>query len=93
MDVLRAPLASVVKLNVDGSVIFYDGYGGLLRDSNGSWIFGFSRSKPSYDVLRMKFLAIMKDLQFAWESSHQNIICGTDSLDGFMAVSDFTFHQ
>jgi ribonuclease HI len=50
-----------VALNVDGTSYGnpgITGYGGLIRDHNGSWIIGFSGPVSFVDSLEVELLAI-----------------------------------
>lgn len=57
-----------MKVNVDKSVsgvMAKAGYGGLLRDKDGSWSIGFSGSLGSADVIMAELKAIQTGLWLA----------------------------
>ncbi|VVA36557.1 PREDICTED: ribonuclease [Prunus dulcis] len=63
-----APLPSVCKINIDGSRINFSGLigiGGLLRDSCGSWIKGFSVNLGYGSIIE----AGLWGLNMAWDAS------------------------
>ena len=89
------PATGMLKLNVDGSVfasLSRAGVGGIIRDHSGSWIAGFSGFVTSCDILQVEILAILHGLAFAWRIGTRNLICETDSLEAFRAVTTPSFH-
>ncbi|WJX25711.1 hypothetical protein P8452_14727 [Trifolium repens] len=69
-------------LNVDGSSLGNpgpSGFGGVLRHSNGDWIFGFAGTVGISSVLHVELLAIYYGLKAAWDQGYRNIICYSDS--------------
>ncbi|KAJ1376124.1 Ribonuclease H-like superfamily [Sesbania bispinosa] len=85
------PPASFSKLNVDGSfnpVSRAMGIGGVLRDSDGHWIRGFSDHRAYGNILEAKLLALQVGLQYAWEQNHRYILCETDSLEVIHLLKD-----
>jgi ribonuclease HI len=74
--------ASATILNVDGSSLGnpgLSGFGGVLRHSNGDWLFGFAGTVGISTILHVELLAIYHGLQVAWDQGHRNIICYSDS--------------
>lgn len=58
------PIPSYYKLNVDGS--FGDGstaFGGVLRDEQGNWVWGFADNSNMQSVLAAELLALRTGLQ------------------------------
>jgi ribonuclease HI len=69
-------------LNVDGSSLGNpgpSGFGGVLRHSNGDWIFGFAGTVGISSVLHVELLAIYYGFKVAWDQGYRNIICYSDS--------------
>ncbi|KAJ1406818.1 Ribonuclease H domain [Sesbania bispinosa] len=85
------PPAGFSKLNVDGSfnpVSRAMGIGGVLRESDGNWLWGFSDHRAYGSVLEAELLAIQVGLQFAWEQNHRCVLCETDSLEVIHLLND-----
>ncbi|GLT67725.1 hypothetical protein SLA2020_400120 [Shorea laevis] len=77
------PPSGFVKINVDGSTRGTPGEsaaGGLCRDSNGDWIFGFTQHLGMGYAIRAELFAIWKGLTLAWEKGYRKVIIETDSL-------------
>ncbi|KAJ1415701.1 Ribonuclease H-like superfamily [Sesbania bispinosa] len=65
-----------MKLNIDGSFNHSTGsiaIGGVLRDSNSFWHWGFSAQGGLGNILEAKFLALKTGLQYAWEKKHWEV--------------------
>ncbi|KAJ1402685.1 Ribonuclease H domain [Sesbania bispinosa] len=76
------PHAGWFKFNVDGSLWNGGGaatYGGVLRDSSGTWIFGFSRHIGTTTALRAELWGIRSALEIAWEKGVKHILLESDS--------------
>ncbi|KAK4268336.1 hypothetical protein QN277_025008 [Acacia crassicarpa] len=85
----EAPPCGTCKINVDGSFITKSreaGIGGLIRNSNGQWIFGFSEPVKVETILHVELLAIKKGLELAWNKGCRNVICETDSKDSLKLI-------
>jgi ribonuclease HI len=71
-------------LNVDGSCIgspSRTGFGGLIRNSAGFYLMGFSGSLPSSsDILEAELTAILHGLTIAKDMEFVELICYSDSL-------------
>ncbi|KAJ1406362.1 Ribonuclease H-like superfamily [Sesbania bispinosa] len=66
--------------------------GGILRDSLGSWVGGFSSKEGMGSVLESELLAVQRGLHFAWERGATHVICETDSIEVFLLIqSDSSF--
>jgi ribonuclease HI len=75
-----AGLATV--LNVDGSSLGIpgsSGFGGVLRHSDGSWLYGFAGHVGISSILHAELLALYYGLSAAWEKDYRHIICYSDS--------------
>jgi len=74
-----AGLATV--LNVDGSSLGNlgsSGFGGVLRHSDGSWLYGFAGHIGISSILHAELLALYYGLRVAWEKDYRYIICYSD---------------
>ncbi|GLT78653.1 hypothetical protein SLA2020_501810 [Shorea laevis] len=77
------PPPGYVKINVDGSARGTPGAsaaGGVCRDSNGDWCFGFTQQLGMGIAIRAELYALWKGLQLAWEKGYKKVIIETDSL-------------
>ncbi|KAJ1379513.1 Ribonuclease H domain [Sesbania bispinosa] len=80
----QAPPAGYVKLNLDGSfspVVGVMGSGGVVRDSVGHWLWGFTGCHEQGSALLAELLAFKVGLTIAWEKDYRKIICVSDSLE------------
>ena len=84
------PERGFVKLNVDGSALGtseHSAAGGLCRDSNGEWCFGFTSRLGPGIALHAELQAIKFGLQIAWDRGFRKILLESDSL---LAVTKLT---
>jgi len=66
---------------------FRSGFGGgVLRDSDGTWLCGFSRFIGISDNLHAELLAIMHGLKLSWDKGHRNVICYSDSFHAIKLI-------
>lgn len=85
-------------LNVDGSYLgtpTQAGYGGIIRNSAGFYITGFSSYlAASTDILFAELSAIHRDLLLAVESDYEEMVCYSDSMLSIKVVTeqDSNFH-
>lgn len=91
------PSLEVIKIKVDYSVSGASsraGFGGLLRDSNGEWIVGFSGSVGNAPILLVELKVIHQGFILAWHKDFRNIICESDCLEVVRLVNSGTkaFH-
>lgn len=89
------PAEHQVALNVDGSSYGNPGragYGGLLRDHNGSWIIGFSGPVSFADSLEVELLAINNGLILAWNLGFRDVSCRSDCMNALSMIQDPSFH-
>ena len=78
-----APTEPFIKLNKDGSSLDNPGMArvrGLLRDSSGLWISGFSLSMGITTNNRAKLGAVHQGLMLAWELGFKFIHLDIDSM-------------
>ncbi|PNX73497.1 ribonuclease H [Trifolium pratense] len=76
------PIEGTIKVNVDGSSFNNpgrSGFGGVLRDSNGNWLLGFSGFIGISTSLCAELHAILNGLKIAQAEGFRNIIIESDS--------------
>ncbi|KAH1056309.1 hypothetical protein J1N35_034374 [Gossypium stocksii] len=64
------PETSWIKLNSDGAVSTIGqsaSIGGVLRDSNANWFWGYTMSFDKESVFKVETRAMLEDLFIAWE--------------------------
>ncbi|KAJ1408150.1 Ribonuclease H domain [Sesbania bispinosa] len=77
----RAPLDDQIAINTDGSVNQHGtGFGGILRNANGSWIKGFYGHLHNSDILCAELHAVWKGLELCWRLNFRNVLCLSDFL-------------
>ena len=70
------------KLNTDASIINgHTGAGGILWESNGNWIQGFSKPLGTTTVLMAELWALREGLRMARQFNIHNLIVNVDSSD------------
>ncbi|EEF38773.1 conserved hypothetical protein [Ricinus communis] len=79
------PSLGRVKVNIDGSVKLINGLasaGGLIRNTEGSWLFGFTHKLGSCSPLGAEFWGVLDGLRLAWDKGtkapiarHWSITC------------------
>lgn len=70
------------KCNVDGSSKedgSSAGCGGVIRDTNGLWVSGFTMTLVAMDGLSAELWSIAAVLNHAWDSGHRRICLASDS--------------
>ncbi|WJX23886.1 hypothetical protein P8452_13068 [Trifolium repens] len=78
----KSPQEGWVKLNCDGSQndrASLAGCGGLLRDSNGKWIKGYSRKIGSCDALHAEMWGMYLGMDLAWRQGITHLHVESDS--------------
>ncbi|KAI4313589.1 hypothetical protein L6164_026554 [Bauhinia variegata] len=71
-----------VKCNVDGSFLPDNssaGCGGVCRDAQGKWLYGFAQRIDYYDNTKAETFAIYKGLAEAWRLDYKKVIIESDS--------------
>lgn len=86
-----------VILNVDGSSLGNPGpagFGGLARNPDGGWIFGFTGHIGFSEVLA-ELLGIYNGLKLVWERRHRKVLYYIDSLNAKILIfeHDTTYHR
>ena len=63
----KAPIWSCISLNTDGAMkgSGYAGVGGLIRDSNGNWLMGFTVNLGMCSVLSAELWGLLHGLRVA----------------------------
>ncbi|KAF7845080.1 ribonuclease H [Senna tora] len=80
----KKPEDGWVKVNTDGAVCresSLGGCGGIIRDTNGDWIKGFSLKLGLANPLSAEFWSIAEGLKLAWQLGFNKVILENDSLD------------
>ncbi|KAL4319850.1 hypothetical protein GQ457_18G018210 [Hibiscus cannabinus] len=78
------PTLGWIKLNVDGAMDLRDGsatIGGVIRDDQGNWIFGFLKSVGICSVLTTELWAILVGLRHVWRLGFRKIEVETDNVE------------
>ncbi|KAK2458793.1 hypothetical protein QL285_005909 [Trifolium repens] len=78
-------------LNVDGSSIGnpgVSGFGGLIRNSNGAWVHGFSGNIGFSNILHAELLALYHGLLLASELDIRDLQCYSDSKTVIILTTD-----
>ncbi|KAL5763547.1 hypothetical protein ACOSP7_019811 [Xanthoceras sorbifolium] len=83
-ELWKPPEEGETKINVDGGRDTVTGTiytGGVLRNSRGSWLGGFSSNKGIGSVLEAELWAALEGLHLAWSSGYRSVILESDSAD------------
>lgn len=78
-------------LNVDGSSFGNpcpSGFGGVLRQPNGSLINGFAGSVGVSTILHVELLALYHGSKIAWDRGIRDLVCYSDSTLAIQLVMD-----
>ncbi|MBA0811098.1 hypothetical protein Gohar_003029 [Gossypium harknessii] len=65
-----------IKLNMDGAVSptrSYASIGGVFRDENGTWLYGFSMKLGDDTVFKVEARAILEGLNLAWDKGFRKL--------------------
>lgn len=84
------PPDTAVKVNVDGSSFGnpgQSGFGGVIRDSTGTWHLGFSGSCGYTTNLNAELHAIYHGLRLAWNNGFRKVLCESDSMTALDLIS------
>ncbi|KAH1057201.1 hypothetical protein J1N35_035266 [Gossypium stocksii] len=79
-----------VHLHSDGAITRDSGYataGGLIRDSSGNWIVGFTHYLESYSPLEVEFWGILDGVLIALSKGYSNVRIQTENLEVIKALS------
>ncbi|KAK4257313.1 hypothetical protein QN277_006916 [Acacia crassicarpa] len=80
-SVWQPPMQDWIKVNVDGAVSLNRSSarcGGVLRDSTGSWVTGFSSYLGICEPQEAEEWALLKGLQLAWNLGLRRVLAETD---------------
>jgi len=72
----------LVALNVDGSVFLgsnLGGFGGLIRDHIGSFLYGFFEKISRPCILHDEILSLYHGLKLCWDTGFKHVVCLSDS--------------
>ncbi|CAL1394523.1 unnamed protein product [Linum trigynum] len=89
------PLEGWVKLNEDGNRRSEPpslAIGGVLRNSHGSWIIGFSNKVGHASVLEYEIRPLRDGLSLAWTLGYRKVEVASDSQVTVQLTKDFKFH-
>ena len=79
-EILQANRSKVsVNVGAREYVIKSAGCGGLLRNTNGDWIKGYSYNISSCNVLAAEMWGAIKGLEIAWSEGHRKVLLEMDS--------------
>ena len=73
----------VMVLNVDGSAVInpgQSGFGGLVRNQEGNFYFGFYESIGWSNMLHVEIQALLIGIKLCWQAGFKKVICFSDSL-------------
>ncbi|KAJ1431770.1 Ribonuclease H domain [Sesbania bispinosa] len=85
----NAPMEDQIAINTDGSVNQHGaGFGGLIRNADGTLIKGFHGHLHNSDILRVELHAVWKGLELCWSLNYRKVLCLTDSLLAVELVRD-----
>ncbi|XP_045797645.1 uncharacterized protein LOC123891799 [Trifolium pratense] len=87
------PPNGYVCLNVDGSLLGSPqsaGFGGLIRNSFGSFLGGFYGVAAQASILYAEIMAMLHGLELCWEKGFKHVICLSDSLQTVTLVKNGT---
>ncbi|XP_057455201.1 uncharacterized protein LOC130746545 [Lotus japonicus] len=92
----KKPPPGSINLVVDGSFRPVErcmGYGGIVRDDQGHWVFGFHGFQEGGNVLMSEALALKTGLQLVWEKGYRNVVCNVDCRELLNSVNDAESHR
>lgn len=87
-----------VIINVDGNSMGNPGlagFGGLARNPDGGWIFGFSGHISHAEILKAELIGIFQGLNLARNRGIRILICYSDSMSALKLIADQhnSFHK
>ncbi|KAF7844735.1 putative reverse transcriptase [Senna tora] len=89
----EAPSAGWIKLNIDGSHQGATGNsacGGVARDDNGKWIFGFIKNLGKKNSTVAEMWGVLIGLQIAKEKGYTRVVVESDSRDVLALIEKTT---
>lgn len=84
-------IAPSVKLNIDGSSFdnpWISGFGGVLCDQTGKWLFGFSRNCGNTTCLKVELFAVYHGSKTAWQRGFKHVLRELDSKIALGLIQD-----
>lgn len=85
---LGTPNKDTIAINVDGSSMPLPGFGGLVRDHCGTFIFGFYGSAGQATVLQAEILGILHGLRLCRDHGFNKARCYSDSLNAVRLINE-----
>ncbi|KAK8479689.1 hypothetical protein V6N11_009833 [Hibiscus sabdariffa] len=85
----QRPASGWIKVNVDAAVNAVDQrafVGGVFRDNDGAWLFGFSRSIGRCSVVLAELWAILEALRRAWAKGYRYVVLESDCADAVRMI-------
>ncbi|XP_070014523.1 uncharacterized protein [Nicotiana sylvestris] len=85
------PPQNIIKLNIDGAFsksTLEAGLGGVFRNKNGDWIFGYCRSTYASSVMHCELMALHEGLKIARQLDLPNIEIETGSTDAISLLNE-----
>ncbi|KAK8515106.1 hypothetical protein V6N12_001266 [Hibiscus sabdariffa] len=86
----KLPPEGWFKVNTDGARNSSNGMaccGGVIRDDEGRWRFGFAKFIGIYSVLEAELWGMYLGLSYAWARGFRKVILEVDSTDAVLAVN------
>lgn len=86
-----APSDNIVKVNVDGNSLGNpgrSGYGGIICNSDGEWLVGFSGFCGIITNLNAELLTTDHGLKLAWFSGYREVVCESDSKTALTLIEE-----
>ncbi|MCI37093.1 ribonuclease H protein, partial [Trifolium medium] len=78
-------------MNVDGSLLGSSqsaGFGGLIRNSDGTFLCGFYDVATQPSILYAEIMAMLHGLELCWKKGFQRVSCFSESLQIVTLVKD-----
>ncbi|KAL4368559.1 hypothetical protein GQ457_05G007400 [Hibiscus cannabinus] len=85
----KRPASGWIKVNVDAAVNVLDQravVGGVYRDSDGEWRYGFSRNIGRCSVVLAELWAILEAIRRAWEKGYRFVVLESDCADAVRMI-------
>ncbi|MBA0628908.1 hypothetical protein Godav_023538, partial [Gossypium davidsonii] len=83
----------LIFLNTDGAVQLESknvAPGGVVRDGNGDWIFGYNRRFGKCSIFNAELLGILEGLRLIQRRGHDEVIIQSDSLEAVKTILEIT---
>ena len=92
---MDSPPVDAIRIDVDGSVRhhFQAACGGVIRNSEGSWLIGFCKSLGLHSVIEAELYAILLGLKLGHQMGFRKILLYSDSLDAVNVLMRDSCHE